>query len=172
MSFQVYQEEHVYLATIEEIKETIWCRLGPSKIHGIGVIAIQDIPKGTRIQYEYEKLFWNLPDSYWHLLPKEILHLCFDRNIFERNNNFLLENPNRNAHFRSFMNHSDHPNSDGNIVNRDIKKGEEITESYLQMCKTDFHPTAKKYYKANIFDKKDPEKNLFGNEFLEIQKPQ
>ncbi len=32
---------------IKHLKNDVYCRLGVSKISGIGVIAIKDIPKGT-----------------------------------------------------------------------------------------------------------------------------
>ena len=42
---------------IDDLNKTVFCRLGPSKIHGIGVIAIRDIPEGTRItDYSIHKL--------------------------------------------------------------------------------------------------------------------
>lgn len=32
---------------LKHLKNDIYCRIGVSKVHGVGVIAIKDIPKGT-----------------------------------------------------------------------------------------------------------------------------
>lgn len=114
-----------------------------SKIHGFGVFAKQDIPKGTvwwkgeidsnvillnREQYQnlyrsennpLKESLWNVFSTYAYYSQKhDGLVLCLD-----------------NARY---VNHSDTPNSgpgeDGNplasVALRDIKKGEEITEDY------------------------------------------
>lgn len=31
------------------LNKTVWCKLGPSKIHGVGVFAIRDILKGQKL---------------------------------------------------------------------------------------------------------------------------
>ena len=43
MNEQTTQEQ------IDELNNTVWCLLGQSKIHGIGVIAIKDIQINTKI---------------------------------------------------------------------------------------------------------------------------
>ena len=62
---------------VEQLKN-IWIQLGPSKIHGLGIIAIRDIPKGTIIfnvandsivEYSYDYLLknHNYIQQYYHL---------------------------------------------------------------------------------------------------------
>ena len=40
---------------IKHLKEDVYCRLGVSKVHGIGIIAIKDIPKGKAV-YRFESV--------------------------------------------------------------------------------------------------------------------
>ena len=39
---------------IKYLKNEIWFRTGPSSIHGVGLFAIRDIPKGTDIMVEFD----------------------------------------------------------------------------------------------------------------------
>eukprot|EP01063_Lacrimia_lanifica_P005891 TRINITY_DN13551_c0_g1_i1.p1 TRINITY_DN13551_c0_g1~~TRINITY_DN13551_c0_g1_i1.p1 ORF type:complete len:179 (+),score=82.62 TRINITY_DN13551_c0_g1_i1:78-614(+) len=32
---------------LQHLAQDVWARVGPSKLHGVGVVAIRDIPKGT-----------------------------------------------------------------------------------------------------------------------------
>src|ERR1700722_14347341 len=34
---------------IKDLEENVYCRLQPSKVHGIGIFAIRDIPKGKNL---------------------------------------------------------------------------------------------------------------------------
>eukprot|EP01064_Diplonema_japonicum_P039199 TRINITY_DN9778_c1_g2_i1.p1 TRINITY_DN9778_c1_g2~~TRINITY_DN9778_c1_g2_i1.p1 ORF type:complete len:183 (+),score=36.97 TRINITY_DN9778_c1_g2_i1:54-602(+) len=38
-------EEEQHRGMIKHIARDVWCRIGPSKLHGVGVIALRDIPK-------------------------------------------------------------------------------------------------------------------------------
>ena len=40
---------------LEHLKNNIYCRLKPSKIHGVGVFAIRNIPKNTNPFKEFDK---------------------------------------------------------------------------------------------------------------------
>ena len=117
------------------------CHLKPSKILGVGVFAIWDIPKNT-------KLFSGLPDQKWERfktdelknLDKEVLKMIDDFFVIEKDNNVYIPESGLDCLDMSFfINHSKKPNlrSDYNkndvvifITNRKIKKGEELTVSY------------------------------------------
>jgi len=134
---------------IEYLNNTVWATLGPSKIHGIGVIAIRDIPKGTKIT---DHSVGNMNNDFvcvklddFKKIHYEIRKLILDRTIFQEDAEMLVfPSPNSEQTLRSFMNHSGSPNSDGEFTLCDIKKGDEITEDYQSFYK--LHELSKQHY--------------------------
>ena len=132
------------MKTIDKLNNSVWCTLRPSSVHGVGVFAIRDIPKGTLLtDYTFTKA--NLPqfpkrykctwEEFSKLLP-EIQAMILDRVLFsERHNTTYLSfiSPNRHAVLQLFMNHSNTPNSDGIYALRDIQKDEEVTEDFAHV---------------------------------------
>jgi len=121
--------EHEYL------NATVWATLKRSDIHGIGVIAIRPIPAGTRItdntvNRPTDFHMFVLSQGEFLLLNPEIQTLILDRTLFEEGRKMKFISPNDDAVLRSFMNHSDTPNTDGEFALRDIQQGEELTESF------------------------------------------
>jgi len=119
----------------EYLNATVWATLKRSDIHGIGVFAIRDIPAGQRITdntvndpTDFHTFIF--AEKEFQLLLPEIQELILDRTIFEEGRRMKFISPNDDAVLRSFMNHSDTPNTDGEYGLRDIKKGEELTESF------------------------------------------
>lgn len=122
-----------------DLNKTTWAKLGVSP-HGVGVFAIRDIPKGTRItdytitevlERKNGEMVMKL-EELDDLLP-EVKDLILERMVLNKIANkthirFIA--PNYNQILQCFMNHSDDNNSDGEYALRDIKKGEEITENY------------------------------------------
>lgn len=100
-------------------------RLAPSLIHGIGVFAARDIPKGQRVYGDaFPKLYLlSITD-----VPPEIA--CRHPSIATSGR---LAYP--DVRFQAYMNHSDTPNYDAkeDIALTDIKEGEEITEDYRKI---------------------------------------
>jgi SET domain-containing protein len=120
--------------TVEYLNSTVFCALRPSPIHGIGVFAIRNIPKGTTLtdhtlECPNQQLYGLDEDDFARLHP-EIRSLILSRLIFEADAPLIFLSPNTDAILRGFMNHSDTPNSDGAIALRDIAAGEEVTENY------------------------------------------
>lgn len=119
-----------------ELIRTVYCRLAPSKVHGIGVVAIRDIKKGQRAHAAIDsKPMWckihpSTLKKHLGAFP-EIYQLILDRwpNVI---NGLPFLNPNFDARLISFMNHSDEPNYDPrtDTALRDIKAGEELFEDY------------------------------------------
>lgn len=109
-------------------------RLGVSKIHGIGVIAIKDIKKGTRIfPSDDEDLVW-IEKKKMARLPKEIKKLYQDFCVFKGNMCGCPRNFN-GITVAWYLNNSKQPNvvCDENydfFAGRNIKKGEELTVDY------------------------------------------
>lgn len=129
---------------INHLKNDIYCRLGVSKIAGIGVIAIRDIPQGID---PYKNLF-NHKEEVIELTNNDIKDV--DNNVKKVLKDFfgsdkvktfdvLYYGPNY-LNISFYMNHSNTPNVDivdtpgkeylGFVTNRPIKKGEEMTINY------------------------------------------
>ena len=121
---------------VEKINNEVWATLAPSKIHGVGVFAIRDIPKGTELaknQWDTET-YYEVTDEEFTELLEPIRNIILDRTQQEEGAMIKFRHPNCMAKLQSFMNHSLEPNSDGQKTLRDIKKGEEITENFLKVA--------------------------------------
>lgn len=124
--------------------DTVWLTLKPSKIHGIGVFALRDIPKGTKVIWQYDTVETiTMSEHEFATLPYEIQQEILSRVIFIKGEPLTFLDPNCVTDYRSYMNHSNTPNTDGIYTLTDIKKGEELTESYTQMG--DWHDLTMKH---------------------------
>jgi len=119
------------------INNTVYCRLAPSSIHGIGVFAIRDIPKGQKITDYYGGWFplFSVTEEEFDKIEPEIQILIRQQTIFS--DEIKFDSPNSHVILEAFMNHSTTPNSDGIITLRDIKKGEELTKDYTEFMSKD-----------------------------------
>lgn len=120
-----------------ELGRTVRCRLAPSAVHGVGVIAIRDIKKGERCYATIiEKPRWykvhpsTLKKHLEQVYPT-VYRMILDRWPHVINGTPFLS-PNYDARLISFMNHSDTPNYDPHtdLAVADIKEGEELFEDY------------------------------------------
>ncbi len=119
----------------EYLNETVFCKLAPSPIDGIGVFAIRDIPKGQQLTDCYGTNPHPFPytvENFDGLVP-EVAELIKQRTEFRPDKPLTFLSPNYFQIFQAYMNNSDTPNSDGRVALRDIKKGEEITENYKSL---------------------------------------
>jgi len=126
---------------LENLKNT-YCRLKPSKIEGIGIFAIRDIPKG-------KNPFVGIKNSKYHefkmqelkKLDKEILKMIEDFFVIEKDGTVnITENALNGMDISFFLNHSKNPNlkiyDDGKNdsycfkATRKIAKGQELTIAY------------------------------------------
>ena len=132
---------------LKNLQQT-YCSFGVSKVHGVGVIAIRDIPKGIDPfpPVKPEKTI-QLVDKDLELLPKEVVNKMKD--IFVRCNGvYHVYDLGLNCMGIIFhVNHSNNPNVAVNegivtkgynpfITLRDIKKGEELFWNYT-ICNGD-----------------------------------
>lgn len=112
----------------------VYVRLAPSKIHGIGVVAIRPIKKGTLVcQGDEADLIW-IPKNKIRNLPKELKRLYEDFCVFRGNMVGCPKNFNVLT-VAWYFNHSKNPNVGCNenydfFALRDIRKGEELTADY------------------------------------------
>ena len=112
----------------------VYARIGLSRIHGVGVLAIRDIPRGTQLfRGEDERVVWvRLADV--RRLPRELRRLYTDFGMawgkrigVPRTLNMLSVG--------WYLNHSERPTTradeDGRFHSlRRIRKGEELTADY------------------------------------------
>ena len=110
------------------LNDEVWCFLAPSSIHGVGVFALRDIPKGQRLYCQSVRQYLRF-DPIDNLLP-EIQELIKARWPDYEVNGYI--SPNDDARLISFMNHSATPNYDPktDTALENIKKGEEVLETY------------------------------------------
>lgn len=126
---------------VDNLKK-IYYQIAPSKINGVGLIAIRSIPKNTLLfkatnenvkYYKFEELRKkNIPLSVIKVIKKYYAH---DKNGIEIPDNFFS-----NTHFTivSYINHSNNSNVYFNFdtmsyyTKRRIKKNEELTINYSE----------------------------------------
>lgn len=121
-----------YTRQIQELNTYVKTRLAPSKIHGVGVHALRDIPKGQKLYTDMMTKLYNLPYKEFNNLFPTVRKLLLEQwpQII---NGSAFAYP--NARLQAYMNHSDDPNYDAvnDVTLRDIKSGEEITEDYRKI---------------------------------------
>lgn len=124
---------------IDYLNSSVWATLGVSGLHGIGVIAVRNIPKDTLItdyslHARSKPMFLAIESKDFYSILPEIKSLILDRNLFQNwQEIFYFYSPNCEQNLQSFCNHSATPNSFAMTALRDIKKGEEVTQDYRQM---------------------------------------
>lgn len=127
---------------IKNLKNT-YCRLERSKIDGIGIIAIRDIPKNTNPFKGTKKQKWYyFKTSEIKNLDKSILKMISDFFVMDKIGQFSVPECGLNGMDISFfLNTSKKPNvitiDDGESFKTltKIKKGEELTVSYADYDK-------------------------------------
>jgi len=138
---------------IEHLNKTIWCKIGVSSIHGVGVFAIRDIQRGTVLtdyniwKREADRYVYRFNIEDLLKLKPEVKDLILDHNSFKAGTFiFPFFSPNQEVNFQSFMNHSENPNTDGFVALRDIMKGEELTENYSKQYPEGLHIISKRHF--------------------------
>ncbi len=122
---------------LEGLKNT-YCRLKPSRIEGVGVFAIRDIPQNINPFMDEEKPSWiKLREEELKQLPGEVLEMIDSFFVIERSKEVEIpQNGLNGMDISFFLNHSRNPNmktgdSGYNFITlRKIKKGEELTVNY------------------------------------------
>jgi SET domain-containing protein len=114
--------------------EGVFARIGPSRLHGVGVVAIRTIPANTLVfRGEDERVVW-LRRSTVRRMPTAIRALYEDFGIVDGDMLGVPPSLNRLS-VGWYVNHSDQPNlaagDDGRFRTlRRIRKGEELTTDY------------------------------------------
>jgi SET domain-containing protein len=122
---------------LDYLKNDVYVRVGPSKIHGVGLIAVRDIPKGINpfknlIEPEtYEVTAEDLKE-----VPPQVVKMVYDYFGVEDGTVFLPITGMNPMDLLHYINHSDDANvkvlNEGWLfeTTRDVKEGEELTSNY------------------------------------------
>jgi SET domain-containing protein len=122
---------------LTELQQDFYVALQPSAIHGIGVFAVRDIPKGCRQMFAPENGEWiTLSFEEVAALPahsREFIETYF---LYDETQYFIPAHGCKKMDIASYLNHSGTPNiisvNEGAFFEalRDIKKGEELLVDY------------------------------------------
>ena len=122
---------------LQQLSKETFVMIRPSTIHGIGVFAIRDIPKGQRGLFSSGIGEW-IPVSKKEIaeLPPHAIDLVENYCLYDEENYFLPDYGFKVMDVSVYLNHSDTPNiisiNDGEYFEtiRDIEEGEELLIDY------------------------------------------
>ena len=112
-----------------ELNSYVKTCLAPSKIHGVGVHALRDLREGEKLYCDMIPKLYSLRYSNFNkLFPEVKLLLLSQWPQIINGSHFAYPTTRLQAH----LNHSDNCNYNAkdDILLRDVKKGNEITENY------------------------------------------
>lgn len=122
---------------LNELAHEIWVALKPSPVHGIGVFAIRDIPKGCRAIFSRNAGEWiQLPVSDVEKLPQHSRSLIETYCLYDDEHYYVPDYGFKIMDLVNYLNHSSSPNvvsvNDGEYFEaiRDIAEGEELFVNY------------------------------------------
>ena len=124
-------------ALLKDLHQDTYVMIKPSPLHGIGVFAIRDIPKGTRDLFSQGVGEWiKLTIAEVEALPKHSRDLVENHCLFDEDHYFVPDYGFKLVDLVVYLNHSDTPNvisfNEGEYfeATRDIAAGEELLVDY------------------------------------------
>ncbi len=122
---------------LAELSSNTWCMIQPSPLHGIGVFALCDIPKGCRSMFSTGVGEW-IPvlRSEVAALPLHSQSLVENYCLYDDTHYFIPDYGFKVMDLVNFLNHGDTPNivsvNEGEYfeATRDIAAGEELLVDY------------------------------------------
>jgi SET domain-containing protein len=122
---------------LKQLQQSTYVMIQPSPLHGIGVFAIRDIPKGTRDLFSQGIGEWiKLTMAEVEALPKHSRDLVENHCLFDEDFYYVPDYGFKLVDLVIYLNHSDTPNvvsvNDGEFFEAicDIKAGEELLVDY------------------------------------------
>lgn len=124
-------------ALLNELRHETWITLKPSTVHGIGVFALCDIPKGSQEIFSKGVGNWitlNIEDV--ESLPTHSREMVETYCLFDKDHYYVPDYGFKVMDMVNYLNHSNEPNvisiHHGEIFEalRDIKAGEELFVNY------------------------------------------
>lgn len=129
---------------LNELHHSTFAMIQPSPIHGIGVFAIRDIPKGTKNIFSKEAGEWiKVKRDEVEALPAHAKNLVETHCLFDENYYYLPDYGFKKLDIVIFLNHDANPNiisvNDGVYFEsiRDISCGEELLIDYGTIVDSD-----------------------------------
>jgi SET domain-containing protein len=116
-------------ADIDYLNSIVRLRVAPSPVHGVGIFATKDIPKGTKLYADQAPLPYKISKGNLDKLFPDVKDLLLERwPRMVEGEAFAFPD----IFFQGYMNHSDDPNYDNktDTTLKDIQAGEEIFEDY------------------------------------------
>lgn len=124
-------------ALLKQLAEATYVMIKASPVHGIGVFAIRDIPKGTQDIFSQGVGEWiEVSKEEVESLPKHSRDLVENHCLFDEQSYFIPDYGFKLVDLVIYLNHSDTPNvvsiNDGERFEaiRDIALGEELFVDY------------------------------------------
>ncbi len=122
---------------LQELQNETWALLAPSPVHGIGVFAIRDIPKGCKTIFSKNTGGWiELGFEEAAQLPEHSRNFIETYYLYDEQKYFIPDYGCKIMDMASYLNHSANPNlisvNEGEYFEalRDIRKGEELFIDY------------------------------------------
>lgn len=129
---------------LHQLQQETYIMLRPSALHGIGVFAIRDIPKGCRNMFSTGVGNWiKVPRQDVDALPKHSRELVENFCLYDEGNYFIPDYGFKLMDLSVYLNHADMPNivsiNDGEYFEaiHDIKEGEELLVDYGTLVEGD-----------------------------------
>ena len=124
-------------ALLKDLQQNTYVMIKPSLLHGIGVFAIRDIPKGTRDLFSQGVGEWiKLTIAEVEALPKHSRDLVENHCLFDEDHYYVPDYGFKLVDLVVYLNHSDTPNvisiNEGEYFEaiKDIAAGEELLLDY------------------------------------------
>ncbi len=131
-------------ALLKELANTTYVMIKPSRLHGIGVFAIRDIPKGTSNIFSKGVGDWiKVSKEEVEALPQHSKDLIENHCLFDEDFYFIPDYGFKLLDLVIYLNHSETPNvislNDGEEFEaiRDIANGEELLVDYGTIVESD-----------------------------------
>ena len=131
-------------ALLKELANSTYVMIKPSPLHGIGVFAIRDIPKGTKNIFSKGVGDWiKVSKEEVEALPQHSKDLIENHCLFDEDHYFIPDYGFKLVDLVIYLNHSETPNvislNDGEEFEaiRDIAIGEELLVDYGTIVECD-----------------------------------
>lgn len=129
---------------LHELSQETYAALKPSAVHGIGVFAIRDIPKGCRTIFSRNVGEWvKLPIAEVEKLPEHSRSLIETYCLYDETDYYVPDYGFKVMDIVNYLNHSSDPNiisvNDGEYFEalKDIPAGKELFVDYGEIVKVE-----------------------------------
>jgi SET domain-containing protein len=128
---------------LKELSDETFITLKPSPVHGIGVFALRDIPKGCKTLFSKNVGEWiKVPITDIEKLPEHSRNLVETYCLYDEAHYYLPDYGFKVMDLVNYLNHSSTPNvisvNEGEYFEslRDIREGEELLVNYGEIVDT------------------------------------